>query len=44
MASGDDSLPIGHLLSGYRIEKVLGRGGFGVTYLAREVTLDESQT
>jgi serine/threonine protein kinase len=40
MASGDDSLPIGYLLSGYRIEKVLGRGGFGVTYLAREVNLD----
>ena len=32
--SYDDALPPDHRLSHYRIQKVLGRGGFGVTYLA----------
>lgn len=32
--SHDDALPPGHRLSHYRIRRVLGRGGFGVTCLA----------
>jgi hypothetical protein len=30
------ALPKGHDLQGYRIERVLGAGGFGITYLATE--------
>lgn len=33
-------LPPGHRLEEYAIEKVLGSGGFGVTYLARDAHLD----
>ncbi len=33
-------LPEGHLLNEYRIERVLGGGGFGVTYLAHDTNLD----
>jgi serine/threonine protein kinase len=32
-------LPKGYILSDYRIEKILGHGGFGVTYLATEIAL-----
>ena len=33
------ALPLGHRLRNYRIEGVLGVGGFGVTYLAAHATL-----
>ncbi len=35
-----DALKPGHRLHEYRIEKVLGHGGFGITYLAYDVLLD----
>ena len=39
------ALPAGtELVSDYRIEKVLGAGGFGITYLAREMALDRQVT
>ena len=34
------ALPIGHQLGEYRIERVLGSGGFGITYYAWERHLD----
>jgi serine/threonine protein kinase len=34
------ALPIGHAFEGYRIQEVLGAGGFGITYLAEETALD----
>lgn len=34
------ALPKGYILDGYTIESVLGRGGFGITYLAREPRLE----
>jgi len=33
------ALPVGHELDGYRILRVLGAGGFGVTYLAEEIRI-----
>ena len=39
------SLPTGTILAGdYRIERVLGAGGFGVTYLAHETDVDRYVT
>ncbi len=35
-----DALPAGNTLLQYRIEKVLGQGGFGLTYLAMDAHLD----
>jgi len=34
-------LPTGHMLAEYRIEQVLGSGGFGITYCAWDTNLDK---
>lgn len=34
------ALPIGQIISDYRIDKVLGQGGFGITYLATDIQLN----
>ncbi|MCP5536126.1 MAG: serine/threonine protein kinase [Akkermansiaceae bacterium] len=36
-----NALPAGKLIDTYRIERVLGEGGFGITYLVRELNLDK---
>jgi serine/threonine protein kinase len=36
-----DALPAHHRLHWYVIERVLGQGGFGITYLARDTNLDQ---
>ena len=36
-----NALPAGALLLEYRLESVLGAGGFGMTYRARDVNLDK---
>ena len=33
-------LPVGRALSDYRIEGILGQGGFGITYLATDTNLN----
>ena len=34
MSKKSNTLPIGYRLHQYRIESVLGAGGFGITYMA----------
>lgn len=36
----DDGLPQGHLIGHHRVVLELGRGGFGITYLAQDTRLD----
>ena len=38
--SHQNALPIGYDLLWYRIERVLGHGAFGITYLAHDINLD----
>lgn len=35
-----NALPVGHMLDEYRIDAILGAGGFGVTYKALDIHLD----
>lgn len=37
-----NSLKPGHKLNWYEIRKILGQGGFGITYLAHDLNLDKS--
>ena len=36
------ALPVGHQLNEYRIEGVIGSGGFGITYKALDIQLDKA--
>ena len=36
-----NSLPHGYRLHWYRIESMLGQGGFGITYLAQDTNLNK---
>ena len=36
-----DALPLQHRFHWYEFERVLGQGGFGITYLARDTNLDQ---
>ena len=40
MTAADDVLAPGTRIDGLEIERVLGAGGFGVTYLARDLGLN----
>ena len=35
-----DALPSGHRIREYEIRRVLGAGGFGITYLTHDTSLD----
>jgi hypothetical protein len=39
MSANSGALPAGHVLNEYRVESLLGAGGFGLTYLATDINL-----